>query len=214
MADLTLMTFDWVPEPPRGFVRDLRVRWALEEMGQAYATRLYDRRVSGPEDRMQEQPFGQVPAFRDGDVAMFESGAICLHLAERSEALLPTDPATRALAQSWTIAALASVEPYISMLQMVCLFDADKPGAAEFAPSVEARLADRLDQLAAALGESEWLTSQFTVADVIMITVLRQLWRNDRLESFPKLAAYVRRGEARPAFQRALAAQLADFESE
>jgi glutathione S-transferase len=214
MRDFEVTAFSWVPPTARGLVRDLRVRWALEEMGQPYSTQLYDRRVSGPEDRRHEQPFGQVPAFREGDVAMFESGAICLHLAERSEALLPRDPAVRALAQSWTIAALASVEPYITMMQHVCLFDADKPGAAEFAPSVEARLAGRLDQLAQALGERDWLAGQFTVADVIMVTVLRQLWRDNRLEAHPTLAAYVRRGEARSAFARALAAQLNDFEGE
>jgi len=214
MSDIEVTAFSWVPPTARGLVRDLRVRWALEEMGESYSTQLYDRRVSGPEDRKPEQPFGQVPAFREGDVAMFESGAICLHLAERSEALLPRDPAARALAQSWTIAALASVEPYITMLQHVVLFDADKPGAAEFAPSTEARLAGRLEQLTEALGEREWLAGQFTVADVIMVTVLRQLWRNDRLGAHPSLAAYVRRGEARPAFTRALAAQLNDFEGE
>ena len=211
MADIELTAFSWVPPMPRGLVRDLRVRWALEEIGLPYVTRLFDRRTSGPEDRKPEQPFGQVPAFSEGDVEMFESGAICLWLAERSPALLPSDPAGRARAMSWTFAALNSVEPSILLMQYVVLFDADKPGAAEFAPTAEARLADRLGQLSEALGDNDWLDGAFSVADLLMVSVLRQVTRNNRLAAFPNLAAYVARGEARPAFPRALASHMGDF---
>jgi glutathione S-transferase len=206
-----LTAFSWVPPMPRGLVRDLRARWVLEEMGQPYRTRLFDRRISGPEERKPDQPFGQVPAMREGAAVLFESGAICLWLAERDLALLPRDPVARADALSWVFAALNSVEPNILMLQYVTLFDADKPGAAEFAPTAKSRLYDRLLQLAEALGGKDWLAGQFTVADVLMVSVLRQLGRGDRLDPFPTLLAYVGRGEARPAFQRALAAHMADF---
>ena len=211
MAEGELTAYSWVPEMARGLVRDLRVRWALEELGLPYQTKLFDRRASGPEERKPEQPFGQVPAWRDGDVALFESGAICLWLAQHHDELLPPDDAGRAKAMSWTFAALNSVEPFVLIMQVVRLFDADKPGAQEFAPSADKRLADRLTQLAEALGDAEWLCGTFTVADVIMASVLRPLLRSKRLAAFPSLAAYVARGEARPAFQRALEAQFDDF---
>ncbi|MEO6718416.1 MAG: glutathione S-transferase family protein [Novosphingobium sp.] len=211
MTDIEVTAFSWVPPMPRGLVRDLRVRWALEEIGLPYATRLFDRRTSGPEDRMPEQPFGQVPAFRDGDVKLFESGAICLWLAQRSHALLPPDDAGRARAMSWTFAALNSVEPNILMVQYATLFDPDKPGAAEFAPTLEGRLDDRLQQLSDALGEADWLDGVFSVADLLMVSVLRQISRGKRLAKFASLADYVARGEARPAFQRALVSHMGDF---
>ena len=211
MSDIEVTAFSWVPPMPRGLVRDLRVRWALEEIGLPYSTRLFDRRISGPEERKPEQPFGQVPAFREGDVEMFESGAICLWLAQRSNALLPPDDAGRARAMSWTFAALNSVEPNILMVQYATLFDADKPGAAEFAPTLKGRLDDRLQLLSDALGEAEWLGGTFSVADLLMVSVLRQISRGNQLASFANLAAYVARGEARPAFQRALAAHMGDF---
>ncbi|MCB2079176.1 MAG: glutathione S-transferase family protein [Novosphingobium sp.] len=213
-AEIEITAFSWVPEGARGLVRDLRVRWALEEMGEPYRKHLYDRSISGPEDRQPEQPFGQVPAFREGDIAMFESGAICLHLAERSPALLPRDGAAKARALSWAIAALSSVEPYISLVQHVTFFDADKPGAADFVPTAMGRLSDRLHQLEAALGEKDWLDGQFTVADLLMVSVLRPPARRGTLADWPKLAAYVARGEARPAFRRALDAQMADFKTD
>lgn len=211
---IEITAYSWVPPMARGLVRDLRVRWALEEIGLSYRSRLYDRRTSGPEDRFPEQPFGQVPAFREGDTAMFESGAICLHLAERSSTLLPRENAARCRAISWSFAALNSVEPYITMVQFVRLFDADKPGAAEFAPTVEARLNDQLLKLGNAIGTKDWLEGEFTVADLLMVSVLRQLSRKDRLQPYPNIAAYVARGEARPAFQRALESQMADFKDE
>ncbi len=210
-SEIELTAFSWVPPMPRGLVRDLRARWVLEEIGRPYRTRLFDRRTSGPEDRKPDQPFGQVPAMREGEAVLFESGAICLWLAERDPVLLPRDDATRAKVLSWVFAALNSVEPNILMLQYVTLFDADKPGATDFTPTAKSRLADRLLQLAEALGDSDWLAGQFTIADVLMVSVLRQLMRGDQLAPFPTLVAYVGRGEARPAFERALAAHMADF---
>jgi glutathione S-transferase len=206
-----ITAYSWVPPMARGLVRDLRVRWACEEIGKPYRTRLYDRRVSGPEDRLPEQPFGQVPVMNMGDVQMFESGAACLLLAERSETLMPRDEAGRARALSWSLAALSSVEPFIQTLQFVTLFDRDKPGAAEFAPTMFERVDQRLTMLANALGQREWLEDRFTVGDLLMVTVLRQLQRNGALDKHPTLSAYVARGEERPAFQRALSAQMADF---
>lgn len=209
--DIELTAFSWVPPMPRGLVRDIRARWVLEEMGKPYRTRLFDHRIDPAEARKPDQPFGQVPAMRDGEAILFESGAICLWLAERDPALMPQDDTVRAQVLSWTFAALNSVEPNILMLQYVTLFDGDKPGAAEFAPTAKSRLADRLKLLSEALGDREWLAGSFTVADVLMVSVLRQLGRGDSLVPFPSLAAYVARGEARPAFQRALAAHMSDF---
>ena len=174
-SQIELTAFSWVPPMPRGLVRDLRARWVLEEMGQPYRTRLFDRRTSGPEDRKPDQPFGQVPAMHDGDAVLFESGAICLWLAERDPALMPRDDVTRAKVLSWVFAARNSVEPNILMLQYVTLFNAEAPGAAEFAPTAKSRLADRLALLSEALGENDWLAGKFTVADVLMVSVLRQL---------------------------------------
>lgn len=201
----------WVPPLARGLVRDLRVRWALEEMGQPYRSRLSDWRTTSHEDRLADQPFGQVPAFAKGDVRMFESGAICLYLAEGSEALLPRDEPGRARAMSWVFAALNTIEPYITLVQFVTLFDADKLGAAEFTPTAQGRLRDKLTQLADVLGGRDWLDDRFTVADLLMVSTLRQLKRPGLLEPFANIAAYVARGEARPAFQAALAAQMDDF---
>jgi glutathione S-transferase len=213
-AAIEITAYSWVPPGARGLVRDFRIRWTLEELGLPYRVQLYDRRVSGPEDRQPEQPFGQVPAFREGDVRMFESGAICLHLAERGEALLPRDVIGRTRAMCWTFAALNSVEPLVTLVQHVSLFDRDKPGAVEFAPTAEERLRDRLDQLDAALGNSEWLEGDFTIGDLITVSVLRMPNRSNRLAGHPRLVDYVRRGEARPAFVRALDGQMADFQED
>jgi len=210
-ASIEITAYSWVPPFARGLVRDLRIRWVLEEMGTPYAVHLFDRRTAEADTRQPDQPFGQVPAFREGDVAMFESGAICLYLAERSDALLPRAPAARARALSWAVAALNSIEPWVLMVQCVTLFDRDKPGAADFAPTAVERLNARLAQLAAALDDREWLEDSFTVADILMVHVLLSLRRSGILAGHPTLAAYAERGEARPAYQRALAAQMADF---
>lgn len=210
-ANIEITAFSWVPPAARGLVKDLRVRWTLEELGLPYRLRLYDRAVSGPEDRIPEQPFGQVPCLVEGDVHMFETGAICLRLAERSERLLPHAEPDRAGVLSWVFAALNSIEPFILNFQMASSFDHDKPGAADYAPATEERLRGRLALLSDALGAKDWLTGRFTVADILMVHVLMPLMKRG-LPGLPEnLLAYVGRGEARPAFQAALAAHLADL---
>lgn len=203
--------FSWVPPVVRGMVRDYRIRWVLEEIGLPYRMRLMDSRLPRPVDYLAEQPFGQVPAFVEGSIRMFESGAICLYLAERSEALLPRDEEGRTRAMCWSFAALNTIEPAFAQLLDVYLFskgeawaEARRPAALKFA-----RL--RLDQLAAALGDKDWLEGRFTIGDLLMASALRELHFTDVLPEFPTLAAYVDRAENRPAFRRALAAQMADF---
>lgn len=212
-ATIEVTAFSSVPPFARGLIRDMRVRWTLEELGRPYRTRLFDRMRDGvpvPDFVIPGHPFSQVPSLTDGDVAMFESGAICLHLAEGDERLMPTDEAQRTQTLSWTFAALSSVEPFILHHQMVAVFDKDAPGAAEYAPLAEARLQRRLDQLATALGDRDWLCDRFTVADIMMVHVLLPV--SVRPAGLPdRLSAYVARARARPAFQRALDAQIADL---
>ena len=210
-ASIEITGFSWVPPFAQGLVRDLRVRWALEELGLPYRMRPYNRAVSGPEDRVPEQPFGQVPCLVDGDIRMFESGAICLWLAERSEALLPRDAADRAHVMSWVFAALSSVEPFLQNYLLAALFDNDKPGAQDYVPATEERLHGRLGTLSEALGGKAWLTGRFTVADILMVHVLVPLARVQMFGMPQNLVAYVERGQARPAYRAALDAQLADF---
>lgn len=209
-ATIEITGYSWVPPLARGLVKDLRVRWALEELGLPYRVRLFDRRTAGPETRVPDQPFGQVPAFSEGDVHMFESGAIVLYLAERSDILLPRDEAGRTRAMTWCFAALSSVEPYIMELRTIGLFDTDKDWAKESRPEA-ALVRARLAQLAAALGDKPWLEGRFTVGDLLMASVLRILRGTTLLAEQPNLAAYQARAEARPAFIRALDAQMADF---
>jgi len=209
-ATIEITGYSWVPPLARGLVRDLRVRWALEELGLPYRVRLFDRRTAGPETRIPDQPFGQVPAFIEGDLHLFESGAIVLYLAERSETLLPRDEAGRTRAMAWCFAALNSVEPYIMELRAVGLFDKDKDWAKESSPGV-GLVRDRLAQLAAALGDKDWLEGRFTVGDLLMASVLLILRNTDLVAEQPNLAAYQARAAARPAYIRALAAQMADF---
>jgi glutathione S-transferase len=208
---IEITAYSWIPPFARGLVRDLRVRWTLEEIGLPYRTQLFDRRTEQGNSRIPEQPFGQVPAFRQGDVRMFETGAICLYLAERSDTLLPSDEVGRTRAMCWAFAALNSVEPAVMQLSVLNLFEADKPWAGERRPMVEGMVHDRLQHLSDALGERDWLEDRFTVGDLLMTTVLRNLKRTKLLDDYPNLAAYRARAEARPAFQRALEAQFADF---
>ena len=210
-APIEITAFDWVPDFARGLVRDLRLRWALEEAGLSYRVRLLDAMAERPEDYFLEQPFGQVPVFVEGDVHMFETGAILLYLGERSDALLPGDRSARTRAMCWVVAALNSVEPAIMSLTAIDLFYAEeewaklrRPGAEEFA-----RL--KLSRVAAWLGDKHYLEDRFTVADLLMVTVMRNLRGTGLVAEFPNLAAYMARCEARPAFKRALDAQLADF---
>lgn len=203
----------WVPPGARGLVRDLRARWAFEEVGQPYRTHLLElTEIKQPPHRAR-QPFGQVPTLDDGEVAMFESGAIVLHLARRYPGLLPADPAGEARAVEWLFAALSSVEPWIYSVQLAALFERDQPWSAERLPHALAQLDARLADLAAALGDGPWLDGDsFTAGDLMMVAVLRQVSRIGALDRHPTLADYVARGEARPAFARALAAQMDDFE--
>ena len=208
---MQLTAFRWVPPFAQGFVRDLRVRWALEEAGLPYEAILIDPKVQRSSDYREWQPFGQVPAFRDGDVEMFESGAIVLHLCSRSEALAPADEAGRARVATWVVAALNSVEPHVQNLVHLDVFHAGEAWTVERRPQAEAMLERRLSALSAWLGEKEYLEHRFTAGDLMMATVLRELRASGMLARFPNLEAYVARCEARPAFARALEDQMQPF---
>ena len=211
-ASVRVSTFNWVPDFARGQVRDLRVRWALEEAGIPYAVRKLDPTVERPADYFAEQPFGQVPCYSDERVRLFESGAIVLHIGEKCETLLPRDPEGRARAIAWAFAALNSVEPSLMQLIAVDVFNAGENWARERRPGLIQLIEARLDRLVDWLGERDWLEGRFTAGDLLMVTVLRILDHTDLVASRPTLAAYKARGIERPAFQAALAAQLADFE--
>ena len=209
-ASIEVTAFKWVPEFAQGLVRDLRVRWALEEAGLDYRVRLLGQQR--PPDYVKEQPFEQVPCFSDGEVKIFESGAIVQYIGEKNEALLPRDPQSKFRAIQWTYAALNSVEPAIQNVFAVTVFYADqewaklrRPGAEEFARLKLKRVSDWLS-------DKQWLEGdRFTIGDLMMVTVLRNLKHTNMVAEVPNLAAYQKRGEARPAFQRALADQLAVF---
>lgn len=209
MSDLILTTYDWVPEMPRGLVRDLRVRWALEEAGLPYRVESTPFRDRGP-DHFAAQPFGQVPWLTDGDLTIFESGAILLHLGEKSPALMPTDPRGRAEVVEWVVAALNSVDlpsqPWALFRFM------GYPGESPEAKFVEHFLKARLERMEAVLAGREWLVAgRFTVADLLMADVLRQVDRFDGLANYPRCHAYVARATARPAFLIAYGDQMAHF---
>jgi glutathione S-transferase len=208
-APIEITAFRWVPDFAQGLVRDLRVRWALEEAGLDYRVRLLDQQR--PPEYLLEQPFDQVPCFSDGTVRIFETGAIVQYVGEQSEVLLPQDPQGRFRAIQWSYAALNSVEPAFLNLLLVDIFYAGeewaklrRPGAEEFARLKLKRVSDWLDG-------NEWLEDRFTIGDLLMITVCRFLRHTSLVAEFPNLKAYLERGEARPAFQRALADQLAVF---
>lgn len=211
MADRpTITTFGWVPEFARGFVRDLRPRWALEEIGEAYDVE-YVKDVKADDYRCR-QPFGQVPVYRDGQGETFESGAMVLRIAERGGELLPTDPEARANAIQWVIAALNSVEPFVMALVINDEFERDQPWSAMRHDKVAADLDRRLGDLERALGDGTWLEGDdFTAGDLMMIAVLHGA-PAEALNPHPRLASYVARGKARPAFQRAMADHLATFD--
>ncbi len=209
-AAIEISAFRWVPDFAQGLVRDLRVRWALEEIGLDYRVRLLDQQR--PPEYLLDQPFDQVPCFSDSQVKIFETGAIVQYLGEQSETLLPRDPQGRYRAIQWTYAALNSVEPAILNLLLIDIFFAGeewaklrRPGAAEFAKGKLKRVSDWL-------GEKTWLEGdRFTIGDLIMVTTLRFLRHTDLIAQFSNLDAFLKRGEARPAFQRALADQLAVY---
>ena len=208
---MTVSAFKWVPPFAQGHVRDLRVRWALEEAGLPYEAELIGLDTKESESYRAWQPFAQVPAFRDGEIEMFESGAIVLYLAERSEALAPRDAAGRARVTTWVLAALNSIEPQVQNLVELNIFHADEAWTVERRPQVEAMLDKRLTSLAQQFGDKDYLDGRFTAGDLMMASVLRELVRFGVLARFPKLDAYRRRCEARPSFVKALADQLAPF---
>ena len=206
-----ITAFDWVPDFAKGQVRDLRVRWALEEVGQPYEVRYLSQGEQKEPSHRCLQPYGQVPTYEADGLTLFESGAIVLHVAETYGRLLPADPAGRARAQEWVFAALNSVEPPIMDQAVATLFEADKPWSGPRIPSIERRIAERLADTAERLGDREWYDGAFSAGDLLMIAVLRILDESPLLKAQPTLGAYVARGVARPAFQRALDAQLAGF---
>jgi glutathione S-transferase len=209
-AALEITAFSWVPRFAQGFVRDLRPRWACEEVGLPYRERLVSA-MQRPEWFYGEQPWGQVPVLHDGEVRLFESGAILLHLGEKDERLLPRPAQPRADAISWLFAAFNSVEPFVFELGNVDMFSRNEEWAKLRRPSLIDQLGGRLDRLETALGDREWLAGPFSIADIAMATVLREVERAGLLEERPALAAYLSRALARPAFRTALADQLARF---
>jgi glutathione S-transferase len=211
-AQIEITGFKWVPDFARGLVRDLRVRWALEEAGLDYRVRLLDQQR--PADYLKEQPFDQVPCFNDGTVRIFESGAIVQYIGEKSEALLPRDPQGKYRAIQWVCAALNSVEPGVQHRVLLDAFYGDQEWAKLRKPSADEFARNKLRRVSDWLGDKQWLEGdRFTIGDIVMITVLRMAKVGGLIEIGSNLEAYVKRGEARPAFQRALASQLAEYDA-
>jgi glutathione S-transferase len=208
---IIITAFESSPDGGKGLARDTRVRWALEEAGQPYEARLVSFRAMKEPAHLALHPFGQIPTYEDGDLALFETGAIVLHIAERHTCLLPDDANARARAIAWMFAAVNTVEPPILELATAKLLEGGRPWTKERMPLVEDRLRDRLKQLSARLGDAEWLDGAFSAGDLMMVSVLLRLRSSGILDEYPSLAAYVARGEARPAYKRAFAAQLAVY---
>ena len=206
---IIITAFERSPDGGKGLARDTRVRWALEEAGQPYEVRLVSPRAMKEPAHLSLHPFGQIPTYEEGDLALFESGAIIFHIAERHTDLLPDDANTRARAITWMFAAINTVEPPILELVTVRFVESDKPWTQERLPLVVDRIRHRLNQLSARLGDADWLDGAFSAGDLLMVSVLLRLKPSGILDEFPSLAAYVARGEARPAYKRAFAAQLA-----
>ena len=212
-APVRISALNWVPVFAQGHVRDLRPRWALEEAGIPYAVRKLDVMAERPADYYEEQPFGQVPSYHDDTVSLFESGAIVLHIGRDCETLLPRDLAARARATTWLIAALNTVEPFLMQLATIDVFAAGEEWARLRRPGVIEMIDKRLARLSVALGEKPYLDGErFTAGDLMMTTVLRSIDGKGLLDRYSNLVAYKARCQARPAFQAALAAQIADFE--
>lgn len=211
---ITITAFERSPDRGRGMARDMRVRWALEEVGQPYDVRLVSFKEMKQPAHLALQPFGQIPSYEEGDLVLFESGAIVLHIAERHAGLLPEEANARARAITWMFAALSTVEPPIVDREVARYLESDRPWYEERLAGVDNRIRRRLDELSARLGSADWLDGAFSAGDLLMVTVLRRLESSDLLREYPNLAAYVDRGKARPAYQRAFAAQLAVFTAE
>jgi glutathione S-transferase len=207
----TITAFESSPDRGRGQARDMRVRWALEEAGQPYDVRLVSFAAMKQPAHLALHPFGQIPTFEDGELVLFESGAIVLHIAERHDGLLPGDADARARAIAWMFAALSTMEPPIVELSMAMMLERDRGWYAERLPMLQDRVRTRLGELTRRLGGADWLDGAFSAGDLMMVTVLRRLGTSGLLDEYPDIAAYVARGEARPAFRRAFDAQLAVF---
>lgn len=206
---ITITAFERSPDGGRGLARDMRVRWALEEVGQPYEVRLVSfSDMKGP-GHLAIHPFGQIPTYEEGSLVLFETGSIVLHLAEQHPGLLPQESDARRRAITWMFAALNTIEPTIFELTTAKILEGDKPWTEERLPLVKDRIRARLDKLSAHLGVSEWLDGAFSVGDLLMVSVLLRLRMSGLLDEYQNLAAYVARGEARPAYMRAFAAQLA-----
>ena len=207
----TITAFERSPDRGRGLARDMRVRWALEEVGQPYDVRLVSFSEMKESAHLMLHPFGQIPTYQEGDLTLFESGAIVFHIAERHAGLLPDDANARARAIAWMFAALNAMEPPIVDRAMAVLFEKDKSWYEERLAILEDRVCVRLGQLSSRLGDADWLDGAFSAGDLLMVTVLRRLNGSGLLEKYPNLSAYVARGEARPAYKRAFDDQLAVF---
>jgi glutathione S-transferase len=206
---ITITAFERSPDGGRGLARDTRVRWALEEVGQSYEVRLVSFRAMKEPAHLTLHPFGQIPTYEEGDLALFETGAIVFHIAQSHAGLLPDDANTRARAIMWMFAAVNTVEPPILELENARLLERDKPWSKERLSLVEDRVRDRLKQLSSRLGDADWLDGAFSAGDLMMVSVLLRVKSSGLLDEYPNLAAFVARGEARPAYKRAFAAQLA-----
>jgi glutathione S-transferase len=207
----TITAFERSPDRGKGLARDTRVRWALEEVGQPYEVRLVSFRAMKEPAHRALHPFGKIPTYEEGDLVLFETGAIVLHIAEHHAGLLPKDANARARAITWMFAALNTIEPPIFELANARLLESDKPWSKERLPLVMDRVRNPLEPLSRRLGDADWLDGAFSAGDLMMVSVLLRLRASGVLDEFPKLAAYVARGEARPAYQQAFAAQLAVF---
>jgi glutathione S-transferase len=211
MSTIVITAFERSPDRGRGLARDMRVRWALEEVGRPYDVRLVSFGEMKEPAHRALHPFGQIPTYQEGGLALFESGAIVLHIAERDPGLLPDDPGARARAIAWMFAALNTVEPPIVERSMASILECDRPWYEQRLPILDDRVRTRLGELSTRLGDSDWLDGEFSAGDLMMVTVLRRLEGSGLLDEWPTLCAYITRGEKRPAYRRAFEAQLAVF---
>ncbi|HET8729141.1 MAG TPA: glutathione S-transferase family protein [Alphaproteobacteria bacterium] len=208
---IAITAFERSPDGGKGLARDMRVRWALEEVGQPYDVRLLSFKAMKEPAHVALHPFGQIPTYEEGDLALFESGAIVFHIAERNAGLLPDDANARARAITWMFAALNTMEPPIVERELSRYLERDRTWYEERLPTLEERIRKRLGELSGRLGDADWLDGEFSAGDLLMVTVLLRLKGSGILDEYSNLSAYVARGEARPAYKRAFAAQLAVF---
>jgi glutathione S-transferase len=209
----TITAFENSPDKGQGLARDMRVRWALEEVGQPYQVRLLSFEAMKQPAHLARHPFGQIPTYEEGELVLFESGAIVLHIAESRPGLLPHDAGARSRAIAWMFAALSTIEPPVVEREMALMQDRDQPWFAQRLRGVGENIRSRLDRLSARLGDADFLDGAFSAGDLMMVSALLRLGGSGIVEEYPNLAAYVARGEARPAYKRAFADQLAVFEA-